>query len=127
MQSISTTADMLRAADVLWNARAFDVDARNLPAGWMQGRCKAAANEIDQAFAAAGITPSVWSGPIHPFPTTADGEPIRNAEDIVDHTHQVVAQAADEVALALPATAGEALRHLEAAHAALADVLAENW
>jgi hypothetical protein len=118
---------MLRAADVLWNARAFDVDARNLPAGWMQGRCKAAADEIDRALAAAGMSPSAWSGSIHPFPTTADGEPIRNAEDIVDHTHQVIRRAADEVVLALPTTDGEGLRHLEAARAALVDVLAENW
>jgi hypothetical protein len=127
MQSVSTTASMLRAADVLWNARAFDVDVRNLPAGWMQGRCMIAADEIDRAHAVAGVSPGLWTGPIHPFQTTTDGEPIHTAQAIVDHTHEIMMRATDEVVLALPNSRGDALLHLEAARAALVDVLAENW
>jgi hypothetical protein len=66
-----------------------------------------------------------WADPIHPFQTMPDGEPIHTAQAIVDHTRQVVLLASEEVEVAIPGAGIEARPHLEAAHSALDEVLAE--
>lgn len=123
--AIEATSDMLEKATVLWNARAFDVDPRSLPAGWMQGRCRIAAQEIDAALAVEGITPRSFDQRIHPFDVTATGEPIHTAEAIVNHTRKVLQRAYDEVTASAATVSNAGRGHIETARRALGEVLGE--
>ena len=119
---------MLRAADALWNARAFDSIAWDFHEGWCQGQSQNAAAAIEEALQIAGESPSPWEGPIHPFDTidTAyPGEPIATAQLIVQHTQRVVKMAAQDVELATREADGDALRHLSAARDHLAAIQQE--
>jgi hypothetical protein len=115
----------LKATDVLWNARAFDTDGRNLSAGRLQGSCEQAGKEIAKALEAIGRHRVTYTEPIHPFQTTPDGEPIHTAAAIVDYTRTVVEGVHYEVVSELRAAPPPARPHLEAARALLEEVLDE--